>query len=211
MTDTAIPAETVVTDASKTAVTPEVTPAPAPVKTEDTGIVEQLRKEKEQAEMRANQLANQLKSREEAEAKAKEAELEENNQFKELFEQEKAKREALESEQSEKEQKAELEKAKTTVLAGFSDEVKTLAEELGFELTSADDAQVEAFKGKLDKLSQKVSSEARVAPNNPHQQESKMDLTTDQLREGLSDEHTFHDIVTKKFPGIAAMTAPPRK
>jgi hypothetical protein len=96
-------------------------------------------------------------------------------------------------------------------LAEFSEDVKKLANEVGLELTSTDDESVEQFKGKLTKLSEKVSSEAKVTPNNPNQpNSSKVELTTDQLREGLRDDKSFHDLVTERFPGINAMTKKPR-
>ena len=211
MTDTPTPGETVVTDDSKTAVTPPVTPPV--VKTEDTGETERLRKELEQAKMRENQLANQLKSKEEADAKAEEEKLKENEQYKELFEQEKTKREALETEQETKEREAELTKVTAETLSGFSDDVKSLAEEVGLSLTDTDEASVSKFKEKLEKLSAKVGSETKVTPNNPNQPESKTELDTEKLREVLHDDkdgNAFHDIVMDKFPGIAAMTAPPK-
>ncbi|TAK94386.1 hypothetical protein EPO05_06430 [Patescibacteria group bacterium] len=210
MTDTPTPGETVVTDASKTTVTPALTPAPAPVTVADNGEAEKLRKELEQAKMRENQLANQLKSKEEAEAKAKEAELAEQNQYKELFEQEKAKREALESEQTQAEKQAELEKAKAEALSGYSNDVKEAAEEMDINLTDTDEASVSKYKEKLEKLSARVTGETKVTPNNPGNPTQKTELTTEQLREGLGNEDSFHEIVTKRFPGIAAMTSPKR-
>ncbi len=198
--------ETATPEVLENKVTPTVTPpAVTPV---DNGEAEKLRKELEQARMRESQLTNQLKAKEEADAQLKAKELEEQNQFKELYEQEKTKREAIESEQQTKEREAELEKAKQEALSGFSDDVKSLATELGFELTDADESSVEQFKGKLDKLSQKVGSETKVTPNNPGQSSAKIELTTEQLQRGLQEETSFHDIVTKRFPGIAAMTAP---
>lgn len=158
--------------------------------------------------MRANQLANQLKTKTDAEAAAEAARLVENEEYKTLFEQEKAKREALETESTAKQRDAELATAKQTALDGFSEEVKTLADDLGFNLDAADEASVEAFKGKLTKLSERVSGEARVTPNNPGPQKPQTEFTSEQLRENLGDEQKFHDLVTKRFPGIAAMTKP---
>lgn len=185
-------------------------PAPAVVeepKTEDS-VVAQLRKEKEQAEMRANQLANQLKSREEAEAEAKAKELEEQNKFKELYEQERAKREAIESETEKREREAELQKTRETVLADFSDEVKTLAQEAGMELTDTADDSVAAFKEKLTKISKMVGNGGKVAGNNPAPKTTVSELNGEELRDVLHDEQAFHDLVTSKFPGIASMTNP---
>lgn len=185
---------------------PAQAPATPPtVKTED-GEVERLRKEKEQAEMRANQLQNQLSAKEKAEADAKAKELEEQEQFKSLYEQEKAKREAIEAERQEQEQKAELDKARQEVLSAYNDEVKALAEEVGLDLTSADDAAIDAFKEKLDKINTRVVSTGKVSGNNQPNTNQLPELSKDELREGLQDENKFHDIVVARFPGIAAMT-----
>lgn len=188
--------------------TPATATPPAPVKTEDNAAVEQLRKELEQTRMRANQLENEKKSREEAEAKKKAEELEENNQFKTLYEQEKTKREAIEAERQENEQKAELEKARQEVLKEYSDEVKSLAEEVGLDLTAADEAAVSSFKEKLDKINTRVASTGQVRPNNQPTPNQQPELSGDQLREALQDENKFHEIVTARFPGIASMTKP---
>lgn len=195
--------ETVIVEPPKNDATP---PVPPTVKTEDNAV-EELKKQLQQQEMRANQLANQLKSKEEAEAKAKEKELAEQNQYKDLFEQERAKREALEAEQQEKERQAALEATKAETLSGFSDDVKKAADELGIALLDTDEASVEAYKQKLSVLAPKVSQESKVTPNNPSNiNPSQVDLSPDQLRETLDSDEAFHNLVVKKFPGIAGMT-----
>lgn len=205
MTDT-LPSETVV-DAKNDANNQSVPTTPIV----DDSAVATLRKEKEQAEMRANQLANQLKAKEDAEAAAKAKQLEEDNQYKELFEQERAKREALETETEEQQRKAAIASAKDKVLGEFSDDTKKLAEELGFDLSGADDADVELFKSKLTKLEERTGAPGNVTPNNPAPRNKVSELSQDELRENLSDEDKFHDIVTKRFPGIASMTNQPRQ
>lgn len=190
----------------KTDATPPVTPAPQePVKTEDNAV-EQLRKELEQQRMRANQLENEKKQRDEAEATRKAKELEEQNQFKDLYEQEKTKREAIEAERQADEQKAELQKARQEVLKDYSDEVKALAEEVGLDLTAADEAAVNSFKEKLDKINSRVASSGKVGGNNQPNATGQPELSGDELKEVLQSDQGFHDYVTKKFPGIAAMT-----
>lgn len=207
--DTPTPGETVTPEAPSNEAKPTSTPAPVVSNASDNAEVERLKKELEQKELRNRQLENEAKARTDKEEADKLKQLEEDNNYKELLEQERAKREALEAEKSEKETKDEVDKAKSEALSGFSEEVKKLAEEVGIELTEADDAAVEKFKGKLEKISERVSSEARVTPNNPNQPENKMDLTTEQLQQGLQDDKSFHDIVTAKYPGIAAMTSKP--
>lgn len=183
---------------------PSTPPVPVVVNSTDNGEVERLRKEKEQAEMRANQLANQLKAREDADSAAAQAKLEEDNQYKELFEQEKAKREALETEQTEAQRTAELARVKAEALSGVSDDVKKLAEELGIGLTDTDEKSVETYKEKLGKIS---ASAPRVAANNPGVSVDQQ-MSVEELRETLYADKTgdkFHEIVMK-MPGIASMT-----
>lgn len=212
MADTPKPGETVAP--SKNDGNNQGTPTPTavptvtvqePVKADDNAV-EQLKKELEQQKMRANQLENEKKAREEAEAKKKAEELEEQNQFKSLYEQEKTKREEIEREREAEEQKKELEKARSDVLKDYSDEVKALADEVGLDLTSADEAAVNSFKEKLDKINTRVANTGRVGPNNQQNQFGGEELSGDELREALQDENKFHEIMVKKFPGIAAMT-----
>lgn len=208
MADTPNPGETVVpskNDGTPAAPAPAATPAVEPPK-EDTEVA-RLRKELEQKTMRENQLANELKAIKDADEARKAKELEENNQYKELLEQEKAKREALETEIQEETKKVELNKAKKEVLSEFSEEVRTLAEETGLELTDTDEASVTAFKEKLEKVSKRLGTD-KVGGNNPAPRNDNVELSGDQLREALMSEQGFHDVVVKKFPGIAAMTAP---
>lgn len=184
------------------------TPAVPPVVTStETGEVERLRKEKEQAEMRANQLANQLKAKEDADAATEAKKLEEQNQYKELYEQEKAKREGYETDAEAKERQTAVAETKTKVLSEYSEEVKAIAEEAGMDLADTDDAAVDAFKEKLEKISKRVTN-GKPGPNNPNPVNNKEELSGDALRLKLQDENSFHDLITDRFPGIKAMTKP---
>lgn len=203
--DTPKPGETGTPKAPENNTQPQ---APTSGNASDTAV-EQLRKEKEQAEMRANQLANQLKTREEADAAAAAKKLEEQNEFKTLFEQEKAKRQALEAEQAEKARTKELADAKAEVLADYSDEVKALAEETGMTLADTDDASKAAFKEKLDKIDKRVSTNSKVTPNNPGTPNRTTELSPDQLRADLQDEQKFQEIIAQR-PGLAMMMKPQR-
>jgi TolA-binding protein len=185
-----------------------VTPTQAPTQgNAGDAAVEQLRREKEQAEMRANQLANQLRTKEEAEATAKAKELEEQNQFRELYEQEKAKNEGFVSEREAEENRKELEKAKSGVLSDYSDDVKSLAEDTGVTLDSTDEAQVAAYKGKLEKIKASLGGISKVGPNNPGKPSSLPEMSQDELRVSLKDPAKFAEIVGKR-KGIAAMMSP---
>jgi len=198
--------ETVVVDDSKTTV--PVT-APATVTSND-GEVEKLRKEKEQAEMRANQLANQLKAREEADAEAKAKELEEQNKFKDLYEQEKAKREAVETEAEAKERLAAIAKAKDEVLGEYSDEVKKQVEALGLDLADTDEASVNSFKEKVAILDKGTASTKIGGNNQPVHKEGTVELSPDELKEVLRTPDGLESLIQKKYPGIAMMTSPKR-
>ena len=185
-----------------------VTPTSAPAQgNANDAAVGQLRKEKEQAEMRANQLANQLKAREDAEAAAEAERLEKNNEFKTLHEQEKTKREALEAKIAADEQTKELEKAKTEVLADYSDGVKAEAKELGIDLNAADDDAKATFKSKLDILQKKESTSGKVTPNNPNRPTGQAQLSPAELGKALNNQDSFEQIVSQ-MPGIAVMMTP---
>jgi membrane protein involved in colicin uptake len=208
--------ETVTPEAPSNNASPVVTPAPAATpapqsNATDTADVERLRKEQEQKDLRIRQLENEKAARDKADEEARQKKLEEENNYKELLEQERAKREALEADAEARATTEALNKAKAEALSGYSEEVKTLAEEVGLNLTAVDETAVEEFKGKLTKLSERVSSEARVGANNPNQPGGKVEFTAEQLRNGaLEDGKAFHDLVTAKYPGIAAMTSKPK-
>ena len=201
MADTPI-GETVTPEALGNNVTTTATPV---VNAVDGTEVERLRKEKEQAEMRANQLANQLKAREDADAESQRKQLEEQNQYKDLYEQEKLKREAIEIDVQTKEVQKELTDTKQTILAEYSDEVKAIIADTGMDLLNTDEASVTAFKEKLDSLSKRVGT-SRITANNPGIPNAAAELSGDSLRAALQDDNAFHDLVTKRFPVIKSMT-----
>lgn len=188
--------------------TPTPPAPPAGNASEGAGEAERLRKELEQAKMRENQLLNEKKAKEEAEAKQRAKELEEQNEFKSLYEQEKAKREAIETERKAEEERKELDKKKSEVLTDYSDEVKALAEEAGMALGSTDEADVNTYREKLDKV-QKMVGTGKVGPNNPGKSSGKLELSQDELRMALKDPGKFQEIISQR-PGIAALMAPRR-
>lgn len=186
------------------------TPPPAPTQGNagnDASEVEKLRKERDQAQMRANQLEKEKVAREKAEADKQARELEEQNEFKTLHEQEKAKREALEGQIAAEANRKELDKAKSTLLSDYSDEVKELAEEAGMTLGSADEADVAAFKEKLDKIQKRLGATGKVKPNNPGAPQRQGEPTGDDLKVALKDPAKFQDLISKR-PGLAAMMTP---
>lgn len=142
----------------------EATPPATPVVNADAAEVERLKKEAEQARMRANQLQNQLDQKAKEEEEATRQKLEEENQYKSLYEQEKAKREAFETEQERNQREAELARVKQDALKDYPEEVRTEAEELGIDLSDA--SNVDAYKARLDKLNARYENANKVTPNN---------------------------------------------
>lgn len=200
------PGETVVVEDPKNNATPTVTP---PVEKAVDPELEKARKEAEQATLRANQLANQLKAKEDADATAKAKELEEQNKFKDLYEQEKARREEAETAKEKSESAAAVKAKQDEIFAGYSEEVKNLATELGVTLTDTEDDTVEAFKAKLDKAAGTIKS-PKVTPNNPGNPGTSSDAPMDPaaLQAIMRDPIKFQDYLNKNFKGIASMQGP---
>jgi vacuolar-type H+-ATPase subunit E/Vma4 len=167
--------------------------------------VERLRKEAEQATMRANQLANQLKAKEEAEAAQKAKELEEQNEFKTLYEQEKARREEIETAQAQAERQAAVKAASDKLFSEYPEQVKALAEEAGMSLSSVDDDAVAAFKAKLDKVSGMVAA-PKVTANNPGTVPAPSDVSPMDMHKILNDPEKFQEYIQKNYKGISQLT-----
>jgi len=163
MADTDNQSETAKPGDSQTTVT---TSAPTTGNAVDQAEVERLRKEAEQARMRANQLEKAEEARLKAEEERKAKELEEQNEFKTLAEQEREKREKLEKDIEERDRREALNKAKSDTLKDYSDDVKEQAEDLGIDLLSDDESDVEAYKAKLDKIKASFENTGRVTSNN---------------------------------------------
>lgn len=181
---------------------------PIEEKKTDDSEVEAQRKKAEQAEMRANQLANELKAIKDAQAVKDAKELEDKEEFKTLYEQEKVKREEIEREaETEKERKA-LKKAEKAVLSEYSDEVKDAAEDLGVTLGDAGDDAVAEFKGKLDKLQARVGG-TRMAPNNPGKSSGQKEYTREQMYEILNDPEK-RDAYYRSKGGVTAQMMGPQ-
>lgn len=164
MDDTAKQAET----APKEALNNNGSPAEATPKQEDANaaIVEQLRKEAEQAKMRANQLANELEAKKQAEEEARQKQLEEQQEYKTLYEQtqEQLREIAEAKERNEKAQKIAEQQAQ--LVTQYSDAVIKVAETTGLSLTDTDEESVKSYKAKMDTLQEQVGKGAKVTSNN---------------------------------------------
>lgn len=208
MADTPKPGETATpatpSNEPSTPGTPAPAPAVPPVKTDD-GELEKARKEAEQATLRANQLANELKEKDAAEAARKAKELEEQSEYKTLYEQEKEKREAAEAASAAETKKSALKEASDKVFADYPAEVRELAEETGMQLSDSDEAAIDSFKQKLDKIKAKLPN-ASVGPNNPKPKEgAKPSMeNSDGVIEAPVTGNKFDELVSK-MPGIASM------
>lgn len=207
MADTPKEGETVTPETLKNEAEPIVAPvvvASQPVeKTTEDPEVERLKKEKEQAEMRANQLQNKLDAEEKAKADAKAKELEEQNEFKTLYEQEKAKREEIEAERLSEERKKELQETTVSVLGDYSDEVKALAEDTGLSLGDVSEDAVADFKAKLDKIQTRIGN-TQVTPNNPGRTSGKKEYSREEMHEILNDP-VKRDAYYRQQGGVTAM------
>lgn len=176
---------------SQTTVQTSATPS---VNAVDPAEVERLRKEAEQARLRANQLENEAKARAEEDEKARQKQLEENNEWKQIAEQNKAKVEAYEKEREESEARQELTNASNQILGTFSNEVQEEARELGIALLSTDDVSKEAFKTKLERLNQKISTSATPTASNPQVRTVSDDDMLRRVRSG--DRQARHDAIS---------------
>lgn len=203
MTDTPEKGETGV-EPSKNDASATVAPTQTVNTVDNNAEVERLKKEAEKAIIRANQLSNELKKRDEAAEAAKLKQLEENEEWKSLAEQERAKREALEAEKEAEKRQSELKTATSQVLSQFPAEVVELAEEMGLSLTdTSDEAQI-AFKEKLEKVQAKVVKDAKVTPNNPQALPTKVSDEELLKRMGNGDKEARHQVISN-LPGVQEM------
>lgn len=135
----------------------------------DTAEVERIRKEAEQAKMRAAQLENQLREKEAAESAAKAKQLEEKEEFKTLYEQTQARLNEVEERQARETQQTQLKTATEDVFKDYSADTVELARTAGLSLTSDSDDARAALKVKLDAFQAKVGGSSQPKPrgNNP--------------------------------------------
>lgn len=199
------------TDNGKAPSNNATTPAAPVANASDQAEVERLRKEKEQAEMRARQLENEADARKKADEEAEKKKLEENEQFKTLHEQDQAKIRELEADKAANEKKAEVKTKADEVMGEFSPEVRKLAEEVGVSLTDTDEASVNAFKERLDKLNAPFGGNKRVTPNNPNNStpgKPTFENADGVIEKPLDKDPQKMDQMLRDMPGIASMMGP---
>lgn len=170
----------------------------------DPAEVERLKKEAQQATMRANQLQNQIDEAKKAEEAAKAKALEEQNEFKSLYEQTQAKLQEIETEKEREARKVEIETASNDVLKDFPDAVKEIAKETGLSALDNSEEAKAAFKAKLDNINAKLP-QTKVSANNPgNPTPTNNNLSSDDMKIALKNENNFHDLASK-LPTVQAM------
>lgn len=134
----------------------------------DSAEVEKLKKEAEQARIRANQLENELKKKNDADEIARQKQLEEKEEFKTLYEQTQSRLKEIEDAQDAQTKKVALEAATTEVLKGYPANVQDLAKTAGLSLLDDSEESKTRLVATLDAFKEKVGSSSITAnPNNP--------------------------------------------
>lgn len=163
MAEPAAPAEPATTPA------PSNEPSTPTVPTPDTSSadVEQAKKVAEQANMRANQLANELQKIKDNQSEAERKQLEEKEEYKTLFEKAdaelKAAREAREADEKQRSLSTETD----SVFKDYPANVVDVAKTAGISLTDDSEAARTSLKEKLDAIKGKVGTVSTVTPSNP--------------------------------------------
>lgn len=186
---------------SKTEVQPVATPA---VNATAPADVEQLKKEAQQATMRANQLQNQLDEAKKAKEAAEAKKLEENNEYKSLWEQSEAKRKETEQQMEDQQRNQAIEQGTQEIFSQFSTDVVELAKETGLSLTDTSDEAKVAFKEKLDKIAARVVTSQPVNASNPNTNVPTADRATLLQRAGNGDQQAKNDLIAS-LPAVQEM------
>lgn len=163
MAEPVVPTEPVaVTEPKNDSGAPVVTPAAPDEATE-------LRKQLEQATMRANQLANEKAARDKVDEDLQRKKLEEDGEWKLLAEKNAAELQELRSREENATKTAELNAATQEVLKTFPKEVIDIAETAGISLTDDSESARTSLTEKLAAIQARVLPNAPVVTaNNPH-------------------------------------------
>lgn len=150
-----------------TVVTTETAPA-EPVKNEAPAAttptvtqaeLDEIKRQKDQAEMRARQLENEKVEREKREEEARRKKMEEDGEYKTLLERTTQELEALKAEREAEAKKSEISSAEFTILNGYTSEVRDAAKELGISLTDDTEESKQAFQARLDVIKGRFGEE----------------------------------------------------
>jgi len=132
--------------------------------------VERLKKEAEQARMRANQAQNELDRIKAEQDAARAKQLEEKEEFKVLYEQTQSQLNEIRENQAAQERQTQLSTATQEVFKDYSANVVELAKTAGLSLTEDSDEARTALKGKLDIFQAQVGGTTpKAGASNPRQ------------------------------------------
>lgn len=152
-------------------------PAPTAGVTNDEAA--QLRKELEQARMRANQLENEKIARDKAAEDARRKQLEENEEYKKLYEKSDAELKAIREKEEADARQRELATISQDVLKDYSKEVQEIAQTAGISLSDDSEVARANLKSKLDEIAKRVTPGKVATANNPSNLPDASDPTLD--------------------------------
>lgn len=139
-----------------------------PTQDNSSADVEAAKREATQAQLRANQLQNELEKFKQAQADAEKRQLEEKEEFKTLYEQTQSRLKEIEDAQSAQERQKELSTATETVFKDYPENVVAVAKTAGLSLSDDSQAAQAVLKEKLEAIQKQVGSPAKPVANNPH-------------------------------------------
>jgi predicted nuclease with TOPRIM domain len=145
--------------------------------------VEAAKKEALQAQLRANQLANENAKLIAEQEAIRQKQLEEKEEFKTLYEQTQSKLNEIQEAQAAVERQGQLSSATQEVLKDYPANVQELAKTVGLSLTDDSEASKAVLKEKLDSLHKQVGGTVTAAGSNnprqlPPQDVNRQELTT---------------------------------
>lgn len=143
------------------------TPTTPPADNGSQAAIAEANKKAEQAQMRANQLENELKVERQKKADAEKAQLEEKEEFKALYEKTDAELKAIREEREAAELKTKLSSETEKVFKDYPASVVDVAKTAGIALGDDSEAARTVLKEKLDAIKEKVGTSETVTPNNP--------------------------------------------
>lgn len=138
----------------------------APVTDNGNADVQAAIKRAEQAEMRANQLKNELDKKSQAELSAKQKQLEEQQEWKQLYEQTESKLKEMQDEATAAVRAQNIQTATDTVFKEYPEHIVDVAKTAGLSLIDDSEAAKAALKSKLDEIKSKIG-DVRPRSNNP--------------------------------------------
>lgn len=142
--------------------------SPAPTAGITNEEAAQLRKELEQARMRANQLENEKSARDKAAEEANRKRLEEKEEYKKLYEKSDAELKAIREREEAEARNSELATLSQDVFKDYSKEVQEIAQTAGISLTDESEVARATLKSKLDEIAKRVTPGQVAQGNNPN-------------------------------------------